>query len=350
VKVKAVLGATLLLSLLASPFSLSSVQANEDKVKISKSEVRFLKELNESQEEAKQKAKSKYKKALSIIEGYIDKKNIGIKIDLDDKKFQSFVKSLGTAFGEFSDNDMKEIIEFVKFIDLYENYDKNKKIKKLYDKIENEGALTNNEYQELINNMAVADGNTTSDSQTEEGVIRPLAYPDYNGYDGYAARDYAREWTSNDEILRNNDQFGYYSEYYNCEACWEDCTNFVSQALMAGGMRYWDWFGKSDYRAWFYNSVQPSFSWGGAHNFYLHWKYRAGVASVKTLLDVGDAVNADFEKDGDIDHTAIITYKDPNGKRWLTQHTVDLEEETHLDEWYSAGYNVYGYEIDYADY
>ncbi|MGW8440969.1 amidase domain-containing protein [Paenibacillus sp. S33] len=87
-------------------------------------------------------------------------------------------------------------------------------------------------------------------------------------------------------------------------------TTFVSQALNAGGMLQWSGLYLTGDDAWYFKDnflSKPSHSWGRAHNFYNHWKYRAKLASSTNDMSMGDPVNADFNNDGDIDHTAIIT-------------------------------------------
>lgn len=102
--------------------------------------------------------------------------------------------------------------------------------------------------------------------------------------------------------------------------------------------------------AWKFGPLMPTHTWGGAQNFYKHWSQRAGVASSVAALQTGDAVNADFGADGHVDHTAIITKNtgNNNNNKFLTQHTTDKKETSTLQDWYTAGYKVYGYEMDKA--
>ena len=56
-------------------------------------------------------------------------------------------------------------------------------------------------------------------------------------------------------------EYGYYSRVNgDCDACWYDCTNFVSQVIKTGGIKErngrYDWF---DY--WFYDDEQPGLPW-----------------------------------------------------------------------------------------
>ncbi|MOA12399.1 putative amidase domain protein [compost metagenome] len=120
---------------------------------------------------------------------------------------------------------------------------------------------------------------------------------------------------------------------------------------MAGGMTHYTWGGISDSDSWWYSNTGPSHSWGGAHNFYLHWRDRAGVAAYVSDLGVGDVINADFAGDGHIDHTAIITLStgSSSSNKWLSQHTTDKKEVSTVADWFSSGYTVYGYEMDKSE-
>lgn len=365
------------LSLLFSPIhtktDVSRVQANSVKIN-------YLKEFNGDKEDIRNNAYLVHKMAIDTLNTYAAEHNIHIMSDIDNRSYQLFVKQFGGDVSNFNENEGNAIIEFVKFIDIYENYDQNKIIKQYQDQLEFGEQLTESQISNLMNIMPTSTAQTVTTEEdipipVEEGpeqdpatdptlhdpsivVPRPPeeimppeeVSPASNGYYKYNARSYAYTWTTNDGTkLRNNATYPYYSDYYDCTSCWNDCTNFVSQALKAGGMKYWeDGFFGTDQWNWYYKNSKPSHSWGGAHNFYNHWKKRAGVASSSSALTTGDVVNADFSGDGHIDHTAIITRHDSAGKRYLTQHTTDKEETTTLSNWYSSGYTVYGYEIDKA--
>ncbi|MFD0385339.1 amidase domain-containing protein [Streptomyces stramineus] len=103
-----------------------------------------------------------------------------------------------------------------------------------------------------------------------------------------------------------------------------DCTNFVSQALKAGGWK--DQPGKyDDYRAWWYDSKNQATSWVGANE----WSWSAlNSQRVKPLsnvyqMDVGDIMQMDFDDDGSKDHTMITTYRSRIGVPYLTYHSTN---------------------------
>ncbi|MFD4633786.1 amidase domain-containing protein [Streptomyces sp. NPDC058284] len=103
-----------------------------------------------------------------------------------------------------------------------------------------------------------------------------------------------------------------------------DCTNFVSQALKAGG---WKPVPGSayDYRNWWYESAGQSTSWVGVNEwawFTLSNRRAPNLASAYQL-DVGDVLQVDFDKNGSKDHTMLVTYRDRQGMPYLTYHSTD---------------------------
>lgn len=100
-------------------------------------------------------------------------------------------------------------------------------------------------------------------------------------------------------------------------------------------------------KVWYYSDSKPSHTWGGAHNFYKHWKKRAGIAKKSGSLGKGDVVNIDFQNDGKIDHTVIIT-KVKSGTQYYTQHTTDSKNKNTISDLYKKGYTLYGYDMDKA--
>ena len=122
-------------------------------------------------------------------------------------------------------------------------------------------------------------------------------------YDRERATSYARQWA-----LSRNTAYADYSASPNDGG---DCTNFVSQALRAGGWRNTKLLSATSDLYWYYvSSSQASQTWKTAHGFYRHmnggyesWYGWQGFSSV----NYGDVVSVDFEGDGRIDHTVIVT-------------------------------------------
>ncbi|MBW5425022.1 hypothetical protein GKQ77_26270 [Streptomyces sp. BG9H] len=103
-----------------------------------------------------------------------------------------------------------------------------------------------------------------------------------------------------------------------------DCTNFVSQALKAGGWKHVPG-SAHDYRNWWYDRASQSTSWVGVNEwawFTLSNRRAPNLSSVYKL-DVGDVLQVDFDKNGSKDHTMLVTYRDRRGMPYLTYHSTD---------------------------
>jgi len=89
-----------------------------------------------------------------------------------------------------------------------------------------------------------------------------------------------------------------------------DCTNFVSQAMTAGGWKpKTGWY--RDSRHWWYNSVNQSWTWGGAENWYQFARKNSKrtTSTTASKLVPGDIVQVKFKGDKVINHTMVVTAK-----------------------------------------
>ncbi|WP_017815674.1 amidase domain-containing protein, partial [Paenibacillus shenyangensis] len=281
--------------------------------------------------------------------------------------------SLGVTLDQFPSSDQDSILKYVRFMDRYENKRKNKMIES-YEKKLSSNEISTNEIVDLIELMPVADPEKATMPSTANEVIEnqknlldhensveqsvykdstaqlisPSAYS--NGYSSIKARDYAYKWWDG-----RNPSYSYYAKSNKCsigsKECWKkwnDCTNFVSQALLAGGMEEWTGLVNRS-TSWYYADSlinAPSHSWGGANSFYKFWSIRSKTAPTASKAAMGDPVNADFDGDGDINHTALITLL-KDGHFYVTQHTGD-KKNAPLSSWYSSGYKVYIWKMDQA--
>jgi hypothetical protein len=167
------------------------------------------------------------------------------------------------------------------------------------------------------------------------------AAPAYGGYNPSAAVSYAyRYWGP--YMSNYNPAFRVYTA--------NDCTNFISQCLYAGGWPYDQFGSRTAPDTWFYGSAgtyATSYSWAGAQPFYQFTKQanRAFLARYFSELIRGDVLQADFAPvDGEIDHTMIVTYKDSNGRLYLTYHSNNTVDRP-LDDLLASfpGANWYGW-------
>ena len=129
-------------------------------------------------------------------------------------------------------------------------------------------------------------------------------------YSGEDAADYAIEWWDD----RNPD-------YRSFDA---DCTNFVSQAMYAGGWTQVEGL-YLNASAWWYNALNQSRSWINVsywHDFANVYSGRTYILNNPKNLYVGDVLQADFENDNSKDHTMIVTDRSSNDV-FLTYHSND---------------------------
>lgn len=129
-------------------------------------------------------------------------------------------------------------------------------------------------------------------------------------YDRHAAVQYAEYWWNS-----YNPQFQKFTV---------DCTNFISQCLLAGGAPMQG--APNREKGWWYADDDWSFSWSVAHS--LRW-YLSGATSGLTGkevanasdLNLGDVICYDFQGDGRWDHNTIVVAKDINGEPLVNAHT-----------------------------
>lgn len=89
-----------------------------------------------------------------------------------------------------------------------------------------------------------------------------------------------------------------------------DCTSFISQIMTAGGWTEVPGF-YQDSKAWWYNAIlTQSYSWAGAQNWMEFAQLNSGrtrrVPNVYQLVS-SDVLQADWDRDGNINHTMFVT-------------------------------------------
>ncbi|MEV6649044.1 amidase domain-containing protein [Streptomyces sp. NPDC051219] len=137
--------------------------------------------------------------------------------------------------------------------------------------------------------------------------------PGTSGYDYKAMAVYAETYWKN-----------YNPAYRKFNDAGGDCTNFISQALKAGGWKH-DSGLYSDYRNWWYDASYQTNSWVGADDwawFTLHHKRATNLTNVYQL-GVGDIMQMDFNRDGSKDHSMIATHRSRSGVPYLTYHSTN---------------------------
>ncbi|KIL46809.1 amidase domain-containing protein [Jeotgalibacillus campisalis] len=124
-----------------------------------------------------------------------------------------------------------------------------------------------------------------------------------------------------------------------------DCTNFISQCLRAGGWSMTGYPNRS--KGWWVRTNSWSFSWSVAHSlkWYLESSGRAQQVSKASALKQGDVICYDFEGDGRINHTTIVTAM-RSGVPLVNAHTSD----SRMRNWEYTDSSAYTPEIKYYFY
>lgn len=104
----------------------------------------------------------------------------------------------------------------------------------------------------------------------------------------------------------------------------DDCTNFISQCLLAGGAPMHGQPNRS--KGWWYTKDTWSYSWTVAHamRWYLSGAQqgiRGRAVETPQELALGDVICIDFEGNGRWDHTTIVVAKDEAGMPLVNAHT-----------------------------
>ena len=117
--------------------------------------------------------------------------------------------------------------------------------------------------------------------------------------------------------------YSYNTSYYKYS---QDCTNFVSQAMRAGGWAFdYGWYRSNG--NWWYTGGSPkaTYSWAGAENWYRFARVESKRATVLTNiydLRIGDILQYKASGSSAMTHS-MITTGHSNGDPLLTYHTSD---------------------------
>ena len=122
----------------------------------------------------------------------------------------------------------------------------------------------------------------------------------------------------------------------------EDCTNFISQALRAGGWQDANglWF---DNGSWWYNSLNQTHTWINAQAWSMFAPSRTNSLGNVWDLRYADVLQMDFSKDGTKDHTMLVTAWN-SSQIYLTYHSIDTKNRSLssiLTQYPSAWYYAY---------
>lgn len=154
------------------------------------------------------------------------------------------------------------------------------------------------------------------------GASSPLAA---GYYDWAAAADYLRRYVYNYNTA--------YRRFDN-QVPGGDCTNFVSQALRAGGWQDAPGF-YQDPHYWWYNFLNQTWSWVNV-GYLMQFMQTSGRVQFLAYLNdlwIGDVLQIDFGANGTMDHSMMVDDKissDLTGI-FMTYHTTDTYHKALAD-------------------
>jgi hypothetical protein len=146
------------------------------------------------------------------------------------------------------------------------------------------------------------------------------------------------------KLVRDQETEGFYRYSYNrleavryAERWWnghnphyklfdDDCTNFISQCMHAGGAPMRGYPNRSN--GWWYQNNNWSYSWSVANalRWYLSGSkkgLRAKEVESADQLSLGDIICYDFDGDGRWQHTTIVVARDEQGMPLVNAHTTN---------------------------
>ena len=226
---------------------------------------------------------------------------------------------------------------------------KNKNWKLFSDKLINEPAPTIPNFEAETFEIEIE--STLLDESYNSGVKTLVVPVDLQTSEYNSQTTVATNWQWLDKTAVVNYAYKYWENYNNSYRKFsKDCTNFVSQAVYAGGWNHVSGFYRSS-SAWWYNWGNQSWTWAGAHNWALftYNRPRGFIAQYFSQMNPGDILQVDFDKDGHIDHSMIVTKKDSSNTIYLTYHTNNTKDRSISDllsEYPNANY--YGWRLYYG--
>lgn len=119
--------------------------------------------------------------------------------------------------------------------------------------------------------------------------------------------------------------FTYNKDYIKYNA---DCTNFVSQAMLAGGWKQVTQYLWNDGRAWWYGGIPTnSHTWSGAENWYKFARVESKRATALSRVDdtqIGDVVQFKNKDATNMTHSMVVTQKS-GSTTYVSGHTPNVK-------------------------
>lgn len=120
-----------------------------------------------------------------------------------------------------------------------------------------------------------------------------------------------------------------------------DCTNFISQVLRRGGWDFdYGWYRSSN--NWWYNSWNQTWTWAGAENWSRFAPRRTTFLDNTYRLLPSDMMQMDFDRNGNMNHSMVVTSKSSSGMPYFTYHTTNTKNRS-MASIYSSYPNAWYY-------
>lgn len=236
---------------------------------------------------------------------------LNIKRDLHEQRGNQVVRmsGLGKKISEMQINHQEIEIEYVlrvSFLIKQKDYFYQEEEERFHRVTFHKGSLIKDVEQQPTNKREKRYTQSTSNIE-----LTPVSESTRFDYDRRAAVRYAERWWND-----TNSDYHYFQD--------NDCTNFISQCLAAGGapMRGYPDRGTG----WWYQDNKWSYSWSVAHT--MRWYLSGSTKGLRgyeledpTELLPGDIICYDFEGDGQWDHTTIVVAKDQDEMPLVNAHT-----------------------------
>ncbi len=200
-------------------------------------------------------------------------------------------------------------------------------------------------YNSSSGNEEVVIDNSLSSNESPSSEIGNFTTPARNTIDALSlsgtqrqkVADYALKWWDS----KNSN---YPVNYAN------DCTNFTSQALHAGGWQFQTGLWNSDSAWWGYNRPLPpqaSYPWGGAENFYrfaVNNSKRTTIHKYVSDSRVGDILQFKNPGQTNMTHSMVVTKKS-GSMIYLTYHTKNTKNKPFSEINNTAGRKWFAHKV-----
>ncbi|MFR1685885.1 MAG: amidase domain-containing protein [Massilimicrobiota timonensis] len=253
-----------------------------------------------------------FNKAVTILKSYNqDKFNLS---DLTVHNWEIYAEEFDKKYTPEQITEDKQLTILSQFFTVCKNQYMNKEILSLYNKKDYQFdelvvllPYTSPIIEKIMNSKANLRMTTTSISTRDRRIMQQNRY--------------ARKYGDKPNIKKYN----FYSG--------NDCTNFVSQVLAAGGIKT--------------NSTWKPYTrtWIKAHAFVLYWYMKTGAkngypnfASISKTLKAGDIIGADWGGDGHYDHCAYVVADGPKTSAGyyditIAQHSKEYVSKASKTNW-----------------